>query len=275
MLITEEVEVVLGGSNIEYYENLGYKIPRKKDDQGRLRVPKGTKILIKIEDLLKGSRVSIQCLCDYCLEEGRETIINKTYYDYLAIHTNSIIDKDCCKECWSKKVKESNQRKYGVDSTLQIEEVKNKIDKTMIEKYGELNPMKNKEIYEKTKNTRMERYGVEHMLQNREYRQKAINTTKERYGTEYYTQTDSYKENQEKYCLEKYGVKSVFQSDKIKEKSKQTNLKKYGTEHPMQNKIIKNKAMETMYKNGTQKTSKQQRYIYELIINNISKDFED
>ena len=30
-LISEYVEIKLGGRNIKYYENLGYEIPRRKD----------------------------------------------------------------------------------------------------------------------------------------------------------------------------------------------------------------------------------------------------
>ena len=68
-LISKTVEVTLNARNCKYYEDLGYKIPREFDNKGRLRVPRGTKILVKVEDLSKGSHVRVECKCDYCGEK--------------------------------------------------------------------------------------------------------------------------------------------------------------------------------------------------------------
>lgn len=57
-LITKEVEILLT-NNVKYYEDLGYKIPREKNKQGKLTVPIGSKILVKINDL---PFLSIVCL---------------------------------------------------------------------------------------------------------------------------------------------------------------------------------------------------------------------
>ena len=62
MLITKEVEISLNSNNIKYLENLGYIIPREKDKQGRMRVPQGTKIIVKVKDLNKNNvLVDVQC----------------------------------------------------------------------------------------------------------------------------------------------------------------------------------------------------------------------
>ena len=37
-------------------------------------------ILVNIIDLPKGSKVEIKLYCDYCLEEGKYTVINRKYY---------------------------------------------------------------------------------------------------------------------------------------------------------------------------------------------------
>lgn len=124
MLLTKEVEVTIRG-NIQYYENLGYEIPKYIDSQKRLKVKNGTKIKVKVDDLPKTSQTKVKVLCDYCLENGIETIVEKTYCEYLK-SKERIIDKDMCQNCWTKKIKESNLKKYGVESTNSLCLVKQK-----------------------------------------------------------------------------------------------------------------------------------------------------
>lgn len=64
-LISKEVEVGLT-RNIKYYENLGYIIPREKDQWGRLRVPKTAKIKVSVKDLTESSNVFVNVRCDGC-----------------------------------------------------------------------------------------------------------------------------------------------------------------------------------------------------------------
>jgi len=68
LLITEEVEVELSSRNVTHYENKGYKIPRTKDSRHRLRIEKGTKINVKVEDLSVGSHnlINVKCDCEDC-----------------------------------------------------------------------------------------------------------------------------------------------------------------------------------------------------------------
>jgi len=68
MLLTEEVEIILHNKTIKHYEDLGYEIPRRKDNQGRLKIAKGTKIKVKIKDLQDGSNVCVDISCDCCNE---------------------------------------------------------------------------------------------------------------------------------------------------------------------------------------------------------------
>lgn len=88
-------------------------------------------------------------------------------------------------------------------------------------------------------------------------------------------------------------VDSTWQLEKVKNKSRQTNLKKRGVEYPsqspevrdkikqivrtrygvdnvFQDKEIQDKAKQSMYKNGTQKCSKQQYYIAQLVKGKIN-----
>ena len=64
MLISKTVEVLLSGTNIEYFENKDYKIPRRVDKQGRTNVKRGTKITVRTEDLPDNSDVLVAVQCD-------------------------------------------------------------------------------------------------------------------------------------------------------------------------------------------------------------------
>lgn len=79
-LITKEVEVGLGGKNIKYYENLGYKIPKYENNNHQMCVKLGTKIKVLIKDLNKGSNAYVEYECDMCHK------IFKTRYDDYCKH---------------------------------------------------------------------------------------------------------------------------------------------------------------------------------------------
>jgi hypothetical protein len=120
MLETKEVEINLTSSVINHYENLGYEIPRYKNSSGQLCVKKGTKIIVKVEDLPRTSLVKVDVQCDYCGKKHP-----KAYGKYLK--SREIIEKDSCEDCSSIKQREVFKEKYGVTSPIQVEEFKNKI----------------------------------------------------------------------------------------------------------------------------------------------------
>lgn len=64
-LITKEVEITLNSRNIKWFEDKGYEIKRKKNNW-KYVVPRGTKIIAKVEDLSKGSNAKVDCECDGC-----------------------------------------------------------------------------------------------------------------------------------------------------------------------------------------------------------------
>lgn len=96
-LISKEAEVVLSGASIKRYEDMGYTIPRRIDNNGRLNVKQGTKILVKIEDLPKKSTAMVKCKCDGCGIEYEMMYCNyvKQYYN----HKNKIYCLHCNKRC--------------------------------------------------------------------------------------------------------------------------------------------------------------------------------
>lgn len=90
-LISKTVKVGLMGGNAEYYEKLGYSIPRKINKYGKLTIPRGTKIEVNIKDLPKNSTAKVKVKCDYCNNE------KEVAYQSYCLHNHE--GKCYCKSC--------------------------------------------------------------------------------------------------------------------------------------------------------------------------------
>lgn len=92
-ILEKEVWINLAGNN-EYYESKGYTIPRETDKWGRSRTPRGSKILVDVNDLSLKSSVKVTKVCDDCGSQEP----NKCYYLIMDIrkYWNGI---DRCKQC--------------------------------------------------------------------------------------------------------------------------------------------------------------------------------
>lgn len=121
MLLTKELEIELSSSQIKYYSNLGYDIPRVKDKYSRYTTPRGTKIIVKIEDLQKGSHENVQYQCDICGE-----IVTCQYKTYIQSQIKSYTKIDVCNNCKFIKSQMSIKNKYGVDNLLLLPEIRQK-----------------------------------------------------------------------------------------------------------------------------------------------------
>jgi|GEM_PF-1257695 len=117
MLETKELNIKLSSKNINYYEQLGYNIPKYKDTSGKQRVKKGTEIKIKIEHLPLQSHNKVDVKCDYC-----EKVFPKPYYSYINSKNTYVVNKDACNDCKYIKIKECNLINYGYENTSQIPE---------------------------------------------------------------------------------------------------------------------------------------------------------
>jgi len=84
MLLSEKVLVPINGRNCKHFENLGYDIPRYKDNNYRLCIKRGTVIEVNVNDLLQNSTVKVERKCDVCKE-----VSEVSYYQY----------RDVCKKC--------------------------------------------------------------------------------------------------------------------------------------------------------------------------------
>lgn len=247
MILTKEVEVKLAPSNIEYYKNLGYQIPmRKSKTKGKDYVYDiGSTIIVKLEDLPKGSESKIDILCDYC----QETVFSMKYYVYWYRIEN--IQKCACKKCKGLKMKEMNMLKHGIPWVTHTEEAEVRRKNTMIKKYGTLN-----------------------FWEIPEMKQKYIDTCMEKYNAPYYTQTEDFKRRIVESSREKYGTDYPIQNAEVKEKLRSVVNEKYGVDNVMLNKEIYEKTRMTMYQNGTCQISRQQKYLHNLYGGELNYPFK-
>lgn len=95
MLLSKEIDVMLSPKTTNHYEQIGYLIPREKDKRGRVTVPRGTMIKVKVGDLLKGSMERVMVKCDECCK-----IISVVYSAYnKCVHDDG---KYYCNNCNNK-----------------------------------------------------------------------------------------------------------------------------------------------------------------------------
>ena len=205
MIIQETVLVTLNGSNISYYENLGYSIPKYYDVNNILSVKKRTKIEVKVSDLPKNSHVKVLCKCEIC---GKEKIISYQHYKPICFK---------CKMIEIKKEKLLNQPKTKVCrychkrkliSSFQHGNCCKKCYKYYMKNYRE-NHKKEAKLYRIKNKQILNQKRKEKYKNNKQYREKIKEYNKKRQ-----------KENKEKRRLEqqKYYYKKLKDDpvDKIK-----------------------------------------------------------
>jgi len=115
-LISKEVEIVLGGRNIKWFEDFGYEIPRYKNNKGDLVIKQGTKITVKTENLPKNSSVKVDVQCDGCGEILKD-IVWGSYNNYK--HDEG---KYYCRKCAAKLFASKNQRKSKLQNSKSFEQ---------------------------------------------------------------------------------------------------------------------------------------------------------
>lgn len=68
-IVDETVKIKLNGYNVNYYENLGYEIPRRLGKNGRMSYPVGTVISVSVDDLPPVCDVKVKVKCADCGKE--------------------------------------------------------------------------------------------------------------------------------------------------------------------------------------------------------------
>jgi endogenous inhibitor of DNA gyrase (YacG/DUF329 family) len=214
MVLTKKVKIKINNRYVKYYKNKGY------DVKG------GDEIFIKIEDIPEKSHCEIIVKCTNCGTTNTIKMYNYNFPYY-------------CKKCKHIKTEKSVMDKYGVKTTLLLDDVKEKTKNTFLKNYGvdhysKSNEFKNKikkitggltstllldDVKEKTKNTLINKYGVDHYSKSDEFKDKIKNTFLKNYGVEHYSKTEEFKQTIEDKTFERY-----LNKVNIKE-YKDTNLK--------------------------------------------------
>lgn len=218
-----------------------------------------------------------------CQECGKETLfkgIRDGYRDF------------CCCRCstLNKKTQEkrinTNLKRYGVESTTQLQSTKDKIKETNLKRLGVDVPAKSKIVQDKMTKTNLKRYGHKAPMQSKSIQEKAVKTNLKRRGVKYPGQSEEVKEKIRKTNLERYGAENTFASEIIKEKIKETNLERYNAETWRKSEIgretlreitgskeFKQKCYDTKKKNNTFNKSKIEKEL-EVELRKIFQDLK-
>ena len=272
MLVPNQTFLIkINSNNLEHYKSRGYEC--NKSDE----------IIVRAEDLTKGSHQKVKIQCNGCGEESEveyrqylksnhdgKTYCCKCKHKYVTSKTN--MERYGCKcpsqnEEIKKKVKSTNLKRYGCEYASSSSEIRKKIVSTNLEKYGVENVFANEEIKDKIKEAIREKYGCDSIMQSAEIRKKISQTNLEKYGVENVFANKKVQEKIKNTNLEKYGVSSPAKSKQVQEKIRNTMLERYGVEYSMQSDELLSKSRETFYKNNSISTSKQQKQLYEMLSN--------
>lgn len=95
-ILEKEVWAGLNSKNLGHFEKLGYMIPRRVDNYGKLTLPRGSLIKVKTAHLPRGSNTRVTKICDN--EKCQMQRENVRFVDVmLSREKNS--GKDFCNHC--------------------------------------------------------------------------------------------------------------------------------------------------------------------------------
>lgn len=250
MVLSQTIPVRVNGRTAKRYRELGYSFAKIGDI-----------IDVKYTDLSQYSEEYITVRCDYC---GK--IFNRQFGNhYRIVNSGTYNHKDACKDCKMIKTQDIIKERYGVNHVFEIPEVLEKVRKTVHERYGVDNVSSLPEIRQKVLKTNFERYGTNFPSQTEAIKEKVRETNRVKYGADYYTQTAESKHRFAQTCLKKYGVATPLQSDTVKQKIKETCMARYGCANPSSTPAVRQKVAQTKYANSSQTSSRQQRYLHDVV----------
>jgi hypothetical protein len=160
----------------------------------------------------------------------------------------------CSLECTNKdeeltkKVRETNLKKYGHENPFGNKDVQAKIKKTNLDKYGEEIASKSEIVKEKMIKTNQKLYGGNSPLCSAKVKKTMKQNFIKRWGVESPMHLKEVLEKQKKKMFKKYGVPYYFMTEECKERNKAEAMKKYGVTHHSKAEEIKNKIRNTNLK---------------------------
>lgn len=184
----QKIKLKINKSTLKHYSEKGYSFKS------------GETVEVDAKDLTDGSGMKVVVICDYCGEE-----FEKTFNKYKS--QRKVVEKDACFKCFPLKQKEVVQKKYSKDCTLQVEEYREKAQRSVLQRYGVDNVMKNREVKKKVFDTMEKRHGYRYAQQSPEIREKTKKTLNQRYGVEHISQSSEGKRLYKKSLTHVNGVR--------------------------------------------------------------------
>jgi len=208
MIKDKEVKIKMFGTNIKYYNDLGFKCQ------------KGDELNIPIKLVNKNSHLKITAICDICGKENY--IVIKNYYNQINKGNKKIYT---CFDCSFIKSKQTRKEKYGDENFTNRKQAK----KTLLKKYGVDHVSKIPGHYNKVNKTMKDRYGC-HFSKTPEFLEKFKKTMNDNFSVDYPMQSEKIQEKSKKTLMKRYGVNNISQLKTNFEKVQKSslNISKFG-----------------------------------------------
>ena len=117
LVLPQMVDLQLSKSNWKHYESLGYEIPRRIGDKGKIVADITKTIKVDVQHLSYRSHQLVEIECDYC---GKKDLL--FYYDVYRQMNGTVCNKICCSDEKCKKEKASYIRRKNVDSQMNFKD---------------------------------------------------------------------------------------------------------------------------------------------------------
>ena len=156
-----------------------------------------------------------------------------------------------CKKCTENRRVEKLQltcSKNLARNPQQLQEKKDKTEKTTLERYGVKHISQVQEFKDRLKQTCLEKYGVDNPSKSQEVKDKIMKTNLLNHNFQHSSQLQEVKDKIKQTNLLNHGVEHTSQTQNFKDKYKQTNLLRHGFENPSQNAEISEKQSKGGYK---------------------------
>lgn len=119
------------------------------------------------------SSKKVKAQCDYC-----DNIFFTTVKTAITAKNHKYNKKHACKKCTSRKRKETNLLKYGVDNPMKVDEFKQSQINTVNDIYGVDNVFQSEEVKDKIRKTMIDRYGADNPMKVEHIKERSVRSSR-------------------------------------------------------------------------------------------------
>lgn len=174
MIKNNQCEITITSKNLKHYSDKGFNCKP------------GDKLVIDVSLIPKMSHNIVIAICDIC---GKESDLSYCKYN-INVSRGGFYS---CKGCSSKKRKNTNLVKYGVDVIFKREDIREKSKKWM----------SSNEFRSKSKESMISKFGVDSYSKTEEFKNFISDFN--------ISNQDSLRKKRESTCIKKYGYKSILE----------------------------------------------------------------